>query len=241
MDTYSPIKDDAADPRAVHLADRVVRSGFIRKVYGILSAQLLLTTAVAAPIVSLGKTFVLGHPGMLMASMGMLVATMCFMICCRDAVRSFPTNYLLLTLFTACTGVLVGFASALYTWQSIALAAGVTAVVFLSMTAYAFTTKSDFTGFGPYLFAATSCLICFGFVISLLSMCGVQIRALQVAYDLIGVVLFTFYIVFDTQMMMGGNHQVSFDIDEYVFAAMNLYLDIINLFLALLDLFGERS
>jgi len=57
-----------------------------------------------------------------------------------------------------------------------------------------------------------------------------------------GVLLFTFYIVFDTQLLIGeyGGHKVQFGIDDYVFAALNLYLDIINLFLHILSLFGER-
>mmetsp|Transcript_148713 Transcript_148713/g.386658 ORF Transcript_148713/g.386658 Transcript_148713/m.386658 type:complete len:245 (-) Transcript_148713:244-978(-) len=244
MATYAPIGDEEQQgPMAssVKLADEIARAGFVRKVYGILSAQLLLTVAIAAPIAARGKDFVMMHPGMLYASMGMLLVTMCVMMCCQNVLREFPANYAFLTLFTACTGVLVGFTSALYTWQSVALAAGVTTLVFLGMTAYAFTTKTDFTGCGAYLIGAALSLLCFGFVISILSMCGVPIRGAMMLYDFIGILLFTFYIVYDTQLMLGGNHKVSFSIDEYVFAAMNLYLDIINLFLYLLDLFGDRS
>jgi len=244
MATYAPIGDEAqADPTQVglKLADEIARAGFVRKVYGILSAQLLLTVAIAAPIAARGKDFVMMHPGMLYASMGMLLVTMCVMMCCQNVLREFPANYAFLTLFTACTGVLVGFTSALYTWQSVALAAGVTTLVFLGMTAYAFTTKTDFTGCGAYLIGAALSLLCFGFVISVMSMCGVPIDGAMMLYDLMGILLFTLYIVYDTQLMLGGDHKVAFGIDEYVFAAMNLYLDIINMFLYLLDLFGDRS
>lgn len=47
------------------------------------------------------------------------------------------------------------------------------------------------------------------------------------------------YLVFDTQLILGGKHrkyQVS--PEEYVFAALNLYLDIVSLFLLLLQLIG---
>ena len=38
--------------------------------------------------------------------------------------------------------------------------------------------------------------------------------------------------------MLGGNHKYSLSPEEYIFAALNLYLDIINLFLYLLSIFG---
>jgi len=64
---------------------------------------------------------------------------------------------------------------------------------------------------------------------------------MMMLYDFLGVLLFTFFIVFDTQMIIGGNHKVQFSIDDYCFAALNLYLDIINLFLHILALLGDRK
>jgi FtsH-binding integral membrane protein len=46
------------------------------------------------------------------------------------------------------------------------------------------------------------------------------------------------YLVFDTQLMMGGKHRYSLSPEEYIFAALNLYLDIINLFLYILSIIG---
>jgi len=51
-----------------------------------------------------------------------------------------------------------------------------------------------------------------------------------------GAILFSLFIVFDTHMMM---HKLS--PEEYMLAAINLYLDILNLFLHILRLLGERS
>ena len=42
------------------------------------------------------------------------------------------------------------------------------------------------------------------------------------------------YLVYDTQIMMGGGKQYALSPEEYIFAALNLYLDIINLFLFIL-------
>lgn len=48
--------------------------------------------------------------------------------------------------------------------------------------------------------------------------------------------LFSAYIVYDLQLLLGGQHMFSISPDEYVFATLNLYLDIMNLFLYLLRL-----
>merc|ERR1712039_1155852 len=95
----------------------------------------------------------------------------------------------------------------------------------------------DFTGFGIYLLVALVVLIIGGFVLMFFpSPLGQKI------YSIFGTLLFSFFIVYDTQLIVGGKHKKhQFSVDDYVFAAINLYLDIINLFLLLLQLFGSRN
>mmetsp|Transcript_40029 Transcript_40029/g.72573 ORF Transcript_40029/g.72573 Transcript_40029/m.72573 type:complete len:247 (+) Transcript_40029:89-829(+) len=220
-----------------------VRRGFVRKVYGILCAQLLLTVVVAGCICRMDKTVLIANQWMMGVSLVVTFGTLIAMACCRDFARKFPANYLLLFAFTAAEGVAIGFLSAQYTSASILWAVGLTGIIFLWMTAYAFTTKTDFTGYGPYLFAALSGMCTIGLGIFVMQMFGMEVKGLQMVYQSFGILLFTFYIVFDTQLMLGafGGHQVSFSIDDYVFAALNLYLDIINLFMYILQLFGDRD
>mmetsp|Transcript_27963 Transcript_27963/g.43582 ORF Transcript_27963/g.43582 Transcript_27963/m.43582 type:complete len:264 (-) Transcript_27963:75-866(-) len=219
-----------------------IRMGFVRKVYGILSAQLLLTVAIAAPFSFLSVDWLAGHVWVMYLAYAALIACMCVMLCCGPVLRKYPENYIFLFIFTAVMAVVVGFVSATYTWQSVLLAAGATVLIFLSLSCYAWVSKTDFTGFGPYLFAALSALCVFGLILCILSWFGVSIHWMLIVYDILGVIIFSFYIVFDTQLMLGewGGHKVSFSIDDYAFAALNLYLDIINLFLFLLQLFGSR-
>jgi len=47
------------------------------------------------------------------------------------------------------------------------------------------------------------------------------------------------YLVFDTQLMLGGKHKYALSPEEYIFAALNLYLDIINMFLYILSIVGR--
>jgi hypothetical protein len=58
-------------------------------------------------------------------------------------------------------------------------------------------------------------------------------------YASIGAFIFSCYIIFDTQLMMGGGHRYALDPEEYIFASLNLYLDIINLFLFILQIIGN--
>ena len=52
-------------------------------------------------------------------------------------------------------------------------------------------------------------------------------------------VVYSIYIIIDTQRMLGGKHQ-SLTLDDYVLGAIILYVDIISLFLKLLQIFGKR-
>ncbi len=49
-----------------------------------------------------------------------------------------------------------------------------------------------------------------------------------------------FFIVIDTQMLIGGKHGIQFSPDDYIAAALNLYLDIVQLFLYLLRIIGKK-
>lgn len=240
MEEFTPIY--AERNRFVKDASVEVRNGFVRKVYGILTAQLLLTAGVAIPFQFVDMQWLQQNQWILIVAVVVTITTICAMACCQDVARRFPTNYILLFVFTLFEGVMVGFLSACYTWQSVLLAAGVTVGVFLLLTLYAWNTTADFTGAGPYLFAALACFGLFGLVISIMAVCGVNVQAAMMVYDLIGVLIFTFYIVFDTQMILGaaGGHKYQFELDDYVFAALNLYLDVINLFIYILSLLGDR-
>ena len=57
-------------------------------------------------------------------------------------------------------------------------------------------------------------------------------------YASLGALIFCFYLIFDTQLMIGGKHKYSISPEEYIVAALNLYLDIINLFLYILMIVG---
>lgn len=237
-----------AAKQLVSLGDTEVRHGFIRKVYGIVGSQLVLTALVASGIVRLGHMWMPAHPGLAMSLMFISLAgsigCMCVFQCCPDTMRRSPTNYIILFLFTLCEAMMVGFICLNYTLDSILIAVGVTAFVVLSLTLFACQTTVDFTGCGPYLFAGSMCLLAFGFCLMLGSMLGLGgtalFKPLYLAYSCMGCLLFSFYLVFHTQLIVGGKHRLQFTVDDYAVAAINLYLDVIQLFLFILRMLGRR-
>jgi FtsH-binding integral membrane protein len=224
--------------------ERSIRMGFVRKVYSILSAQLLLTAVIAYPVMQLPRRWIVEHMPLFYGVMALQIVFLCSIVCCQKALRTFPQNYMFLFGFTATEGVVIGLVCAGYTGASVAMAALITVSIFAMMTVYAWTTKSDFTGFGPYLMAILFTMLSVaivGFVLSLAGAGPDVMNPLNTVYSGCGALLFSLYIVYDTQLMIGGRHKVQFSIDDYCYAALNLYLDVINLFLYILQLFGEKK
>lgn len=221
-----------------------VRSGFIVKVYSLLSVQLALTTVVASPFVLVAsvKAFVKTQGFPLVVGITILnILFLCLLMCpcCsfggQDNLRTHPTNLILLGGFTVCEGMLVGILCSFYTLTSILFAVGATVLLVGGLTCYAMVTKKDFTGYGPYLFAACICLMIFGIFTMFF-----PFPFMHKVYCCFGIMLFSFYLIYDTQLIMGKG-ELRIGVDDYVFATLMLYLDIIQLFLYILQLFGDRN
>lgn len=223
-------------------ANAAVRLGFVRKVYGLLSMQLLLTVIVAAPFQFLDSVQLQNQTWLIGLSTIATLVCICVMVCCKDVTRTFPLNYVFLSIFTFFEAILVGFVSANFTWQSVMFCAGLTAGIFFGITVFAFKTETDFTGLGPYLFGTLLTFTCWGFILCFFAIIGIPLAWSVMFFDLLGILIFVIYSIYDTQMIMGGQHKThQFTIDDYVFAALNIYLDIIQLFIHLVKIFGKEK
>merc|ERR1719452_275501 len=85
------------------------------------------------------------------------------------------------------------------------------------------------------LIAVLVCFVLFGLIAAFFP----ASRTLNLVYAGIGTIIFSLYIVYDTQLMVGGSHKYSLSPEEYVFASLNLYLDIVNLFMYILSIIGN--
>ena len=89
---------------------------------------------------------------------------------------------------------------------------------------------------GNYLIVMLLSLIIFGFIVSF-----TNTPLLNTIYSIGGTVIFSLYIIYDTQLIVGGKHRsIQFSTDDFVIASISLYLDIINMFLYILDLINGR-
>lgn len=143
-------------------------------------------------------------------------------------------NFIFLGIFTVAESFLLGVTSSVYAVDAVMMAVGITAAVCLALTLFAFQTKWDFTVMGGFLLCATVVLLVFGLVAIFIP----SNKIVTLVYASIGALVFSLYLVYDTQLMMGGKHKYSISPEEYIFAALNLYLDIINIFLYILTIIG---
>lgn len=105
-DSYRLLNDDN-----MKFANEEDRIGFIRKVYGIMSSQLILTAFVTLlPYLSYGiRTTMISNPGVGLASAIMAMVLACSLFCSESLARQVPANYILMFFFTLCEAYSVAF------------------------------------------------------------------------------------------------------------------------------------
>jgi protein lifeguard len=146
--------------------------------------------------------------------------------------KSYPTNLIFLSGFTLLEAYTVSVIVSFYETRIVVNAVVLTAGIFVFLTAFACQTKYDFTSWMPYLFGALWGLILFGFM----SMFFQYSSTGELIYGCLAALIFSGYILVDTQLIMRKHH-----VEEEIAAAISLYLDIINLFLAILRILNSQS
>uniref|UniRef100_A0A4W2HE74 Transmembrane BAX inhibitor motif containing 4 n=1 Tax=Bos indicus x Bos taurus TaxID=30522 RepID=A0A4W2HE74_BOBOX len=196
---------------------------FLRKVYSILSLQVLLTTVTLAFFLYFDsiRTFVHESPALILVlalgSLGLILAL-------TVNRHKHPLNLYLLFGFTLLESLTVAFVVTFYDVYVVLQAFILTCAVFLGLTVYTLQSKRDFSKFGAGLFAGLW-ILCLSGILRLFF----YSETVELVLAAGGALLFCGFIIYDTHSLM---HRLS--PEEYVLAAINLYLDIINLFLHLL-------
>lgn len=142
--------------------------------------------------------------------------------------------------YSALTGASLSFIFLAYTATSIATVFFITAAVFGLMAVAGYTTKTDLTKLGSILFIGL-----IGIVVAMLVNMFLKSDAMGYVISVISVVIFTGLTAYDMQRlknlgatMISGTEVAS---KMALMGALSLYLDFLNLFLALLRLFGNRK
>lgn len=118
--------------------------------------------------------------------------------------------------------------------QLVALAGGMTAAIFFAMAAIATVTKRDFSFLGKFLFIGLVLVI-----VASLANLFFQVPALSVTISGVAVLLFSAYLLHDVSKIVRGGET------NYITATLNLFLDVYNIFISLLNILlifsGQRD
>lgn len=213
--------------------DSEIRWQFINKVFGIISCQLILTTLVSLLIVTNPplQHFLTGSIGIQILLFVLSLVLLFPLYTYKDR---HPHNLVFLGIWTTVFSTTVGMACTFYQPVIVIQAVALTAAIVVGLTGYSFyATKRgmEFTWMGPILVSALWAMLAWG----LIQLFFPPSHLANSIFSLLGALLFSAYIVFDVHMLI---RRVS--PDEYIWASVSLYLDVINLFMYILRLLGDN-
>ena len=208
---------------SVTTTDRLV---FIKKVYSLL-AMSMGTAAIGAYLGS-GPLLLLVAPNMML----FFILQIALIFFASFAARKPGLNMVALFSFTTVSGLTLG--PLLYqVGPSIAAEAfALTAITFAGLSMYVVYSKKDFSFMSGFLMTGLIVLVVGG----LLNMFFIQSGMMHFVMSGASVLLFSGFILYDTSNILRY-----YGTDEYVSATLALYLDILNLFIALLSILGIMS
>jgi hypothetical protein len=163
---------------------------------------------------------------------------MVFFLSARINSMSLSATQISFWVFAALMGLSLGSIFLVYAHASIARVFFITAASFGALSLYGYTTQRDLSAWGSFLFMGL-----IGIIIAMLVNLFLASSALQFAISVIGVLIFAGLTAYDTQQIKemyyaGDDGTVAGR--KAVMGALRLYLDFINLFMMLLQLFGDR-
>lgn len=142
--------------------------------------------------------------------------------------------------FAGVMGVSLASIFLVFTGESIVRVFFISAAAFAGLSLYGYTTKKDLSGWGTFLVMGV-----IGLVIASLVNIFLQSSALQFAISCIGVLVFAGLTAYDTQQIKDSYYQFIGDAAALgkgaIMGALQLYLDFINMFTSMLQLFGNRE
>jgi uncharacterized protein len=170
---------------------------------------------------------------LMLAALGLV-----FFISFRINRLQYTTALGLFMLYAALLGVALTSIFAVYTGVSITRVFFISAASFGALSLYGYTTQRDLSAFGSFLFMGL-----IGILIASVVNIFLASSALQFLISVVGVLVFAGLTAYDTQAikeMYSVNDDGTVSGRKAVIGALKLYLDFLNMFLMLLQLFGDR-
>ena len=144
------------------------------------------------------------------------------------------TAKLLFCAYSFLTGLTFSSIFVIYEISSIIYVFGITALLFLIFALIGYFTKIDLTKIGVYLF-----MILLGVIICSIINIFVGSKTFDLGITIVCLIVFIIYIAYDMQVIKRNLYLISEEDNLAVYGALQLYLDFINIFLRLLQLFGR--
>ncbi|KAG7211253.1 hypothetical protein KM043_010562 [Ampulex compressa] len=215
-----------------------VRRNFVRKVFCILTLQLIFTTCIIALFLFIEEAtkFMIVHWYLWIIAMIFFIISYCAVSYSIYARRTPPCNYICLCILTLAMAYLTAFASVFYSVETILLAMGMTTLIALIIGCAATFCKFDMT-MRPGLLMIAGLVAIVAILTMTIVLIFTHIKVLQLIIAVIGTLLLSMYLYFDIQTIMGGR-RIELNPDEVVFACVQIYVDVVLLYQYVLMFMG---
>ncbi|MDF7636823.1 Bax inhibitor-1/YccA family protein [Leuconostocaceae bacterium ESL0958] len=218
---------------------------FFQKVYGYMAIALAVTAAAGFVVQNffltevanlLARSFV-GFAVMFAIEMGLILMIH------KSSIQNPAKAFGLLMTFAVAQGLILGLYLAIYTTASVAVAFMSTAGLYAGMAAYGFFTKKSLASLQPILFGAV-----IGLIIAAIANIFIASSSFSLLISAITVLVFAIFTAYDnnrlrelyTQMAGQGYENGSNELTGIaIMGALSLYLDFLNIFYSLLQIFGD--
>ena len=220
----------------------------MNKVYGTMSVGMLITFAVAWAVGTSPQLLGMFRDPLTLQPniLGWIImfAPLAFVFGLSAAINkiSAATAQLVFYAFAAVMGLSLSWIFVAFTGFSIAQVFLITSIAFAGLSLWGYTTKKDISAWGSFLIMGV-----IGLIVAMIVNMFLQSPAMMYAISMIGVLIFAGLTAYDTQKIKTEYlaHAHTGDTEwlgkAAIMGALNLYLDFINMFMLLLQLFGNRE
>ncbi|XP_034021268.1 LOW QUALITY PROTEIN: protein lifeguard 1, partial [Thalassophryne amazonica] len=213
--------------------DKTVRRGFVRKVFSIVTLQLVFTFTVVSlfTFCSVVKEAVQTNLPAYLSSFIIFIVVTIALTCCKSFSRRHPWNIVGLAVVTLSMSYMVGTIASFHNTTAVVVSVGATLAITITAVAFSAQTWFDLTVWNGVLLILAVDLLMFGIFCSLHSYYYTPIT--HIVYGCLGALLYSLFLMFHCQLMMGWMSDCQ-DPEEYITAALNIYLDVMLIFLFIL-------
>lgn len=214
----------------------------MNKVYGLMSAAMLITGAVAYIVGSSPSLLAMIYSTPLQWIVMLAPLGVVFFLSARVHKMTLSTAQAVFWGFAGLMGLSISYIFAVYTGMAIAQTFLVTAIAFAGLSLYGYSTKKNLSGLGSFLFMGL-----IGIIAAAIINIFVGSPAIAFAISVIGVLVFAGLTAYDTQnikntyLQMAHTNNTEWLGKAALMGSLSLYLNFLNMFLMLLSLFGQRE